>query len=111
MAEDIKKGIKQVYTGEVLDYTDFSNKCLIGVKFINCSLRFCNFKYSDLSYSSFESCDLYCSEFNDAVFYFTRILSCDATKIVLKDSYLNGIRLKDTVITYADFGNNFKIHK
>ncbi|HMG13898.1 MAG TPA: pentapeptide repeat-containing protein [Saprospiraceae bacterium] len=103
--------MKSIFQDEVLDYQDFSNKCLIGVKFKNCSIRFCKFDNSDISYAEFDSCDLYNTTFSGSVFYFTRVSDCDATKAKFTDSFLNGIRLKDTVITYAEFGVDFKTNK
>lgn len=98
----------RTFENQIFDYSDFSGKCLVGVKFLNCSVRFCNFSNSDLSYSLFESCDLYQSKFNEAVLYFTRISNCDATKAVFTDSFLNGIRIQNTVVTYTEFGQDFK---
>jgi len=99
------------YNEQILDYQDFSNKCLIGIQFKNCSIRFCKFNNSDISYAKFESCDLYNTTFQDSVLYFTRIIDCDATKAKFKDAFLNGIRIKDTVITYAEFGITFNTNK
>lgn len=103
--------MKKVYRNEILDYKNFEQMCLIGIKFINCKIRFCNFKYSDLSYAIFDSCDLYCSNFDYAIIYTTRFHNCDATKAIFAESYLNGIRIKDTVVTYTNFGNSFNTGK
>ena len=103
--------MKSWYNDKILDYKDFSNKCLIGVKFSNCSLRFCTFNNSDISYAIFDSCDLYNTTFQGSVLYFTRIIGCDATKAKFIDAFLNGIRIRDTVITYAEFGTKFNTHK
>lgn len=98
----------KIFQDQLLDYKDFSTQCLIGVKFINCSIRFCKFLKTDLSYAVFESCDLYKTQFNDSVLYHTKILNCEATKAIFLDSYLNGVRIQNTVVTYTEFGEKFK---
>lgn len=103
--------IKKVYTNENLDRIDFSNRCFVGVHFVNCSLRKCMFNGCDLSYVRFENCDLYESTFDYAVLYHTRIKDCDATKAVFNKSFLSGIRILNTVIIRTNFGNDFKTHK
>nr|WP_319270541.1 pentapeptide repeat-containing protein [uncultured Draconibacterium sp.] len=103
--------MKKIYENEILDYSDFQGLCLIGIKFIKCSIRFCNFTHTDLSYANFELCDIYCSNFNYAVLYTTRFISCDATKAIFAESYLNGIRISESVVTYTEFGFSFNTHK
>lgn len=99
--------VQHIYQNINLDFTDFSNKCLVGIKFVKCNIRNCKFVNSDLSYVIFESCDLYRSDFSGAILYFTRLNDCDATKASFVNAFLNGIRFKDTVITYAVFGEDF----
>jgi hypothetical protein len=94
-----------------LDKRDFSNQCVIGVRFVRCRIRRSNFSGADLSYAIFEDCDLYETKFVGAVLYTCRISGCDATKADFSQALLNGIRLKDTDITHAIFGNQFEIGK
>ena len=102
--------IEEINKEKIFDGYDFSNKCLIGVYFFNCSFRGCNFSGSDLSYATFERCDLYFSVFSESVLYVTRIVSCDATKADFSQAYLNGFRAKDTDFTKTKFGNSFNTH-
>jgi hypothetical protein len=99
------------FTDQDFDNRDFSNQCVIGVRFVRCRIRRSNFSGADLSYAIFEDCDLYETKFVDAVLYTCRISGCDATKADFSRALLNGIRFKDTDITHAIFGNEFEIGK
>ncbi len=89
------------------DGHDFSSKCHIGIRFKNCSLRYCDFSNSDLSYAVFESCDMYRATFSGAVLYTTRLIDCDATKVNFEHAYLNGLRASNINITHACFGHDY----
>jgi hypothetical protein len=103
--------IKKKYQSEILDYTDFSNQCLIGVHFSKCSLRFCSFRHSDLSYTIFEECDLYSTDFEESVLYSTRIHNSDCTKTSFVKAFLNGLKVKEIFVVKTNFGFDFNTNK
>ncbi len=94
-----------------LDNFDFQKGCLIGVKFYNCSLCYCKFNHSDLSYAEFHDCDLYCVEFNKAVLYSTKINDCDCTKTSFDGAYLNGLKTNNIFVVKTEFGYSFNTGK
>lgn len=102
---------KTTYEGEILDGRDFSRRCLLGVRFTQCSLRRCSFEASDLSYAAFEECDLYECSFRGAALYVTKFFQCDATKAQFDGALVSGVRIRDTDVTHVEFGADLTIGK
>jgi hypothetical protein len=99
------------FEDKTFDNCDFSNQCIVGVRFVRCRIRRTDFSGADLSYAIFEDCDVYETKFVEAVLYTCRFYGCDATKANFSGALLNGIRFQDTDITHAEFGKEYDVGK
>lgn len=96
---------KSVYSNEDLTKHDFSNKILIGVRFVNCQLRECFFTGADLSFAQFINCDLYRSNLEKVILYVTKFDSCNLTRTIFDMSCIYGVTFYNVNITYSSFTN------
>lgn len=99
-----------IYQNINFDSADFQGRCLAGIQFIECSIRFASFQDADLSQARFENCDLYQSSFNGACLYACWFTSSNLTKVNFNDALLSGVRFKSVDITKTRFGIENDLH-